>query len=766
MQLAIDLPIVLLAAAVVIFLPGAGILAVTRLDRVVPPPLVPAAALSLGLLPLGAATATALALRAPIWTVAAALGAVVLACWGELARRSRAELRGSRARAWLVPARSVVAGEWLRGTPAGTWAMGAVAAVLAFLVGFYAWNDSLYHIGQAQKLLALERPGFSNTLQFPDGSAHPGYLLPLWQTVLALTSLLARVDPVMAAWLLPVVTVPTGVLAVAGLGWALARSRAAATPVAAAWTGTWLLGTLPSSEPIFNGLHPGSIALQVLAPLALALLFTALWPMLRRSPDDPTPRAVTHGATFLAAVAVAGIGVLHVGYLLVVAIGILGYLLLWALGAPWPGAVVRRHAAVLATIFVVAATCVALLLPGLTGLASFGRDAAAELEANESELYEGENAAELDELLVGGTEQFHLRPDYLVLAGGLALAGLLVMPLAMLTRRWPGAWYLAGSAIIVLGIALSDVLFPRFVEVVTLDQARRIERALPHAAALGLAALAAAGVVLQLWRHSTGGRLAGAALATAAAGALFWSAQSVDPLAGYAGARTVRPELVVLPLPLLLLGAGAWLLLLVRRVAQRSRPASDDAAAAATPQVHWLGERVGPRAGLLATAIVLVGWIPLLDGIERTTDPQRLSGLPADQRAAELRFFSPKVADELRALPPGSIVLADPRSRNAYYAMAVAPVYVVASVARHTANTPENRVEQRFRTATTFFDRGDRAQRLRVLLDERVDAVIVHPRGNVVELLEETPGVRMVARDVNQRMYRVDRRRLRTALAR
>jgi hypothetical protein len=130
-------------------------------------------------------------------------------------------------------------------------------------------------------------------------------------------------------------------------------------------------------------------------------------------------------------------------------------------------------------------------------------------------------------------------------------------------------------------------------------------------------------------------------------------------------------------------------------------------------------------------------------------------------RTAELRIFAPNVARELRKLDTGSVVLADPRSntRDAYLAMALAPVYVVSSVPRHTALTPENRVDERFETASSFFD-GDFTtgltlrERLRLLEREHVDAVIVHPFGAAAirTYLEHSRRWRLAARGTNQEL--------------
>ncbi len=758
MQLLLTILTTAAAAVIVVLAPGACLLATWRLDRVVPPPLVPAAALALGLVPLAAITSATLLLHQPIEAVAVAMAALVLAGWWHLARRTRDERHDStpgsrgrartRARDWLVPLRDFVAGDWLRGTPTPALVLAVAGGLIATFVGFHAWNDSLYHIGQAQKLLALDAPSFSNTLQFTDGSAHPGYLVPLWHEAVALTSFVARVDPVVAAWILPGVTLTVSVLAFGGLGWSLVRARHA-TSVASAAVLVTTIGMLPSAEGIMNGLHPGIIALGVLAPLVLAMLFTALWPEPWRDRDDVGPRMTTRAATFVAVIGTAEIGLLHVGYLWVLGMGILGYFLVWALRAlraPWSRQVVMRHLSVGAAIAIVAVAVLALLFPGLNRLEGLGRDAQAELEFNDSEEYAGENAANLDAVLRGDPAgAFHLRNDYLVLAGGLALLGLLSIPLAFLAPRWPGGWYLVGAATLVLGIAMSDVIFPRFVEIVTLDQARRIERVLPLTMGLTVGALAASVGALALWRR--GGALRAVAVVStigvAAVGAVVVDA--VPRLAGYGGERIVHPRVLVAVLVILLVG------LVVTTFTSRGASWT------------WPTDLLDTRTCTLALVLVLVAATPVYGRIGDVAQEGRLENVPLDMRTAEMRLFAPNVARELRKLPPGSTVLSDPRSRNPYIAMAIAPVYVVSSVPRHTALTPENRVTERFRTAMSFFDRYmTYAERRQLLLDEQVDAVVLHPLAArwAQDHLERMPGVRMGLSGKNQRIWLVDRTKL------
>src|SRR5690606_5792859 len=123
------------------------------------------------------------------------------------------------------------------------------------------------------------------------------------------------------------------------------------------------------------------------------------------------------------------------------------------------------------------------------------------------------------------------------------------------------------------------------------------------------------------------------------------------------------------------------------------------------PSWQWPTEHVGRAATLLALAVLAVGAAPVYDRIGLVADEGRLETLPAAMRTAEMRLFAPNVARVLRDLPPESVVLADPRTRNGFIAMSIAPVYVVSSVPRHTAATPANRVDERFQTALDFFDK-------------------------------------------------------------
>jgi len=784
MQLLTSVLPTLLAAVLVVLVPGAALLAWSRVDQVIAPPLVPAAAMAFGMGPLALATGVTLGLHQPIVYVAVFMALVTLSAWAELARRFARETRTaaeparikvSRVRAWGTPLRWLVAGDWARAIPVGVWLVALGAAMLAFLSGFYAWNDSLYHMGQAQKLLVLDHPTFSNTLQFRDGTAHPGYLLPVWHETVALVSYVARVNVVEAAWIIPVLTVPIAALSMAGLGWTMFRARGAATVTALAWVLAMLVATMPSSEWLFNALHPGHIALDVFAPLVFAMLFTALWPGPPvRDRVEVAPRVVTRAATALAMLVIAEMAILHVSYLIVVALGMLGYLAVWALRAPWAKVDVARHARVFACVAVVAVIGVGILLPGLNDLGGLGRDAKQELASNDSDLYEGKLGADLDSLLRGNPDgAYHLRADYLVLAGGLSLLGLLSSVLVLAAPRWPGGWYLAGTACLVLVIALVDRVFPHYVKFVSLDQARRIERALPLAVGLATGALAVGALSARLWARGAAMRALGVAVATAATAGVWLVADQVPFLQGYGGDQIVRPRIIVLVMAALLLGAATYaLLLVVRLVRAGGRDRIERALRLASWE--WPTHLITGRTTVVAVAVLLVGAGPLYAGIGDAANSARIDKLPLNQRAGEMRFFSTGVARELRELPVGSVVLGDPRNRDIYTAMAIAPVYVVSSVPRHTADTPKNRVRERFDIATAFFSEKDAKghvltdrERLQLLLDNNVDAVIIHPKGYrpAIDLLLATPGITKVARGINQNMFLVDRKLVAKMLA-
>lgn len=250
-----------------------------------------------------------------------------------------------------------------------------------------------------------------------------------------------------------------------------------------------------------------------------------------------------------------------------------------------------------------------------------------------------------------------------------------------------------------------------------------------------------------------------------AAALLAIAAWRVPPLAGYGGEQIVEPRVIVAVLVVLIAGTAALVGLLLLRLARR-RPIEADVAGGRLPLASWTWptQLLGPASAAVATLVLIVGATPVYGRIGNVVSPTRLERLPADMRTAEMRLFAPRVADVLRDLPTGATVLADPRTRNPYIVLAIAPVYVVSSVPRHTALTPENRVSERFERAVSFFE-GDLdtglslRERIDLLLEEEVDAIVVHPFASrpVIDALEGQPGVREAAGGRNQKVLLVDR---------
>jgi len=116
------------------------------------------------------------------------------------------------------------------------------------------------------------------------------------------------------------------------------------------------------------------------------------------------------------------------------------------------------------------------------------------------------------DLVVHSSSSYHLTPGVVARTGAIAVAALVLVPLAALAgrRRWSA--YVLGGTVLVLGLELLSFVFPHFSDLVSLSQSRRAAGFVPFAFALvgGTAVLArvagpllppvalAAGIVLQL----------------------------------------------------------------------------------------------------------------------------------------------------------------------------------------------------------------------------------------------------------------------------
>ena len=381
-------------------------------------------------------------------------------------RRSRAGLRS-------VPALAPVAGA------------GALLGLLLWRVAGNVGGDGFFHLARAQKLLAFDDLSIDSANEFPDGGPHPGYAFPLWHGFLALVAKVSGADLVDVVLHGPTVLAPLVVIVAFEAGWALFRRVVPAGAAAAA--GVAVVAMAPGHGGALTALAlPATGSRQLLVPAALALALEAT----RR----PT-------ATLLASTGTASLvlAVVHPTYALFLWIPFVGFL---ALRWLWERRDARSGGLALAGLVVPAALFFAWLLPVIGDTESVSPD-----EDERARAFT-QYAAQLE----GTPDSFAVVPELFGRAGAVAVAGLLLLPLAGLAARRRWAAYVVGGSLAVFAICLVPWLFTPFADVVSLSQARRLAGYLPLAFALagGIGVLArligvavlpvslAAGIVLQL----------------------------------------------------------------------------------------------------------------------------------------------------------------------------------------------------------------------------------------------------------------------------
>ena len=520
----------------------------------------------------------------------------------------------------------------------GTWwvlGAGAVLGILLWHVAGEIGGDGLFHLARARKLDELDSlsPGAVN--EFADGGLHPGYAFPLWHAFLALVARVAFLDPSVVVLHEASVLAPAALLVSYEAGWVLFRRVGPAVAVVCAQVG--LTALAPNGGGAYTALGlPATASRQLLVPAALALALAA---------------AARPSRGLLASAGAAGfaLAVVHPTYAIFLWIPFAGFFVVRSL--------VARHeakaiGAALAALAIPAAAFLAALLPVVRATESVRPDEG-ELE-RAFRRYEGQ-------LDVFSDTSFRLAPDVLGRSGSVAVAALVLIPLAglALRRRW--AAYVLGGSLAVLVLMLVPLLFVPFSEVVSLSQARRAAGFLPFAFAFagGLAVLArltrwfvlplalAVGIALQLlYPGDFGYRLqdGGPALAT-------WIALAGGAIALVAGLALHRRQAPVEERGALVAAAAALFVL----------PVAIHAAA---------------------------NWSP--------SDARRPSPL------------TPGLVEALREqVPEADVVYSD--LETSYRIAAYAPVYIAAAPPSHVADTKDNRPYERRGANIRFFAGGNLA---------------------------------------------------------
>ena len=506
------------------------------------------------------------------------------------------------------------------------FAAGALLGLLLWHVAGHVGGDGFFHLARIQKLLAFGDLSLGSTNEFPDGGLHPGYAFPLWHGFLALIAKVSGADPVDVVLHGPTVLAPLAVLVAYEAGWALFRRAVPAATSAAA--GVALVAMAPGHAGALTALAlPATASRQLLVPAALALALEAV----RR----PTPALLTTAAA--ASLALVAVHPTYAVFLWLPLAGFVAVRWLWE----------RRDAAsgglALAALVAPAAVFVAWLLPVVADTASVNPDASE--RARGFDQYAGQ--------LHGTAGRFSVVPELFGRTGGIAVAALLLLPLAGLASRRRWAAYVVGGSLAVFVVCLAPWAFTPFSDVVSLSQSRRLAGFLPLTFALagGIGVLA---------------RLIGIAVAplALAAGIVFQLAYPGD--FGY----TLESGGPALATWFAVVGAVAALVLGFR------------------PRVPL------ERSAALASALILVP--TYVHGLTHWT--------PSDSRPPNP--LSPGLVAAVRdEVPVGAVVYGDPEA--SYRLGAAAPVRVCVAPPGHVADTVANRPRERVEEFRRFAMTGD-----------------------------------------------------------
>jgi len=430
---------------------------------------------------------------------------------------------------------------------------------------------------------------------------------------------------------LPTVLLPLSFVLVYEAGTALFASRWAG--VATALAQFALLGLAPGEGGAYSSMAlPATASRTLLLPALLALVFLYV-----REPSGPRLASVAAASTAMTLV--------HPSYSVLVAIGLVGFLAVRAL-------LDRRHdvvhiGAALAAIVVPAGLVVLWLLPIVRETASHSPS---RVELNRA------FAAYGNELDVFGPHSYRLAPELFGRAGSIAVASLVLLPLAVFAYRRMWAAFALGAMLATFAVTLLPFVFPHFADAVSISQARRIIGFAPRPFVLVGGMLVLAGF-LRLW-------LLPVALAA-----------GIGLQLAYPGDFGVPYRLVD--------GAPGWLTWV-----------SFGATVAALLAAALFGRRIPQVQGFPVVAAAAVGLFLL---------PVAVHGYSHWTRPSTARLGLPQklVAAVRREVPDGDVVFSDPLT--AYELGAFAPVYVNAAPTSHVADTKANHPTIRVKQAQLFF---------------------------------------------------------------
>ena len=351
---------------------------------------------------------------------------------------------------------------------------GVVLGALLWGIEGVVHGDALFHLGRIRKLDDFASLSLRAVDEFKDGGLHPGYAFPLWHGWLALVAMLARVDPTKVVLHEPSILAPLALVLAYEMGVAVFRSAwlGIATAVAQVALTAFALGA--GGAYAYLEL-PGTVARQLLIPAAITVFFGFV-----RSPSRPL-------ALTLAVIGM-DLAFVHPTYALFVVIPLVGFGLARLLVAR---ADARASAGALAAYGIPVLLVFAWLKPIVDETLSHDPGPA----ERASQLHHFAN-----DLVIHSQSDYHLAAGVAARSGAIAIAALVLVPLAGFAARRRWSALVLGGSVLVLGLELWSLVFPHFADLVSLSQARRAAGFVPFAVALagGAAVLARIGRVLLL----------------------------------------------------------------------------------------------------------------------------------------------------------------------------------------------------------------------------------------------------------------------------
>jgi hypothetical protein len=559
-----------------------------------------------------------------------------------------------------------------------------VVALAGLALGAALWGiqkvvggDAIFHLGRVRKLDEFGSLSLRAVDEFKDGGLHPGYAFPLWHGWLALVAKLARVDPTMVVRHESSILTPLALVVAFELGRSVFRSTWLGLATMLAQVTLTVLA--PGGGGAYTSLDlPGTLSRQLLVPMVIALFFNFLR---------------TRGWQLALTLAAAGMDLafIHPTYALFVAMPLVGFGLVRLLFARVDG---KRSAQALLAFAAPVLLVFAWIAP-IVGETRSHDPSAGELKRSFAQY--------ASDLVISSPSSYHLAPGVVARTGAIAVAALVLAPLAALAARRRWSALVLGGTVLVLVPELWSLVFPHFSDLISLSQSRRAAGFVPFAIALvgGAAVLARLLGVLLL----PAALVAGIALQHSFPGDFGLHLQHGGP-----------PVVTWIAL------WGSFAGLVVGALLVRAR--------------RGRFERPGPLAALATMLFVLPvavhGFAHWHTGVATKDRFALTPGL--------VRFLRDDV-------PKRSIVFAD--LQTSYRISGYVPVYVAASLPTHVADTEANRPYGRMISVRDFLKSGD----LSIPRQYHAGWLVLRPHEEVREV--EAQGLRPVYRDSKYLVFRL-----------